>query len=107
MADLQDLGTIANDTAFQQRCMAALESAAENVMTESSGTTDHAQRVNYAKAVISGTVSGLIVAEAVLTNPTIAAEATVASLPGCTAVPDSDIEYAISSLFNVLAGIST
>jgi hypothetical protein len=107
MANLQDLGTIANDSSFQNRCVTALEAVAEAVMIESSGTANHTQRVNYAKAVIAGNINAFNVAEQVLTNATIAAEATVASLPGCTSVPDSDIEYAVTSLFNALAGVST
>jgi len=107
MADLQDLGAIAADTAFQQRCFAALEQAAVNVAAESAQTANHFARAQFAEKVINGQVNMLEVAEAVLTNASIAAEATVASLPGCTAVPDSDIEFAVSSLFNDLAGVTT
>jgi hypothetical protein len=107
MANLQDLGTIANDTAFQNRCMAALEQAAVNVLAEGDDVALHAARAAFASEVVGhqNQVAALAVAEAVLSNSTIAAEATVASLPGCTAVPDSDIAFAINSLFNDLAGI--
>ena len=110
MANLNDLGTIANDSAFQGRCRAALEAyCANTVMSENDQTTYHTQRDAFALEVMGhqNQVSSLAVAEAILANPTIAAEATVASLPGCTAIPDSDIEYAITTVFNDLAGITT
>lgn len=110
MANLADLGTIADDNVFQDRCMNALMAYAENtVLAEGGGVANHAQREAFALSLqnTQGNISPRVVAEAILTNPTIAAEATVASLPGCTAVPDSDIEFAITTIFNNLAGVST
>lgn len=107
MADLQDLGTIANDPAFQARCMTALEAASVAILAEGDNVVNHTQRAAFASEVMDhqNQVSAFAVAEAVLTNATIAAEATVASLPGCTAVPDGDIQFAINSVFEDLAGI--
>jgi hypothetical protein len=110
MADLQDLHTIAGDSQFQDRCMEALISYAGNtVLTEGDSVTSHAQREAFALSLQTNTntVSPYVVAQAVLMNSTIAIEATVASLPGCTAVPDTDIEYAITQVFNNLAGVSS
>ena len=110
MADLLDQGTIAADAGFQERCMAALVAYCINtVVSEGSGVANHTARDAFALEVIGhqDQISALEVARAVLTNPTIAAEATVASLPGCTAVPDTDIEYAITTVFNDLAGVVT
>jgi hypothetical protein len=110
MANLEDLGTIAADSNFQNRCMNALMAYVENtVLTEGDGVANHAQREAYALTLQNSqnAISPRVVAETILTNPTIAAEATTASLPGCTAVPDSDIEYAITTVFNDLAGVST
>lgn len=110
MANLQDLGTIANDVAFQNRCVAALETYCANTVTlETDEVPYHLQRDAFALEVIGhqNQISSLEVAEAILSNATIAAEATIASLPGCTAIPDSDIEYAITQVFNNLAGVTT
>lgn len=109
MADLQDLGTIANDSAFQARCMAALVAASVNVLAEGDQIQFHPARSAYASEVLDhqNQISPFAVAEAVLSNATIGAEATVESLPGCTAVPDADITFAVNSLFNDLAGITT
>jgi hypothetical protein len=104
MADFQDLQTIANDAAFRGRCYYALTVEAVTTLQNSAS---NAQEVAYANAVLAGNVSQYEVALTILTNATIAAEATVASLPGCTAVPDSDIQFAADSLFSVLAGVQT
>jgi hypothetical protein len=106
VADLEDLNTIANDGQFQNRCLAALKAAAVDVLAEDPSTQYHTQRAAYANQVISEQVNGEEVASVVLTNSTIAAEVTVASLPGANStVPDSDIEFAVSSIFNDLAGV--
>lgn len=108
MADLQDLGTIANDPNFQNRCMAALEMAAVNVLAEGDQAANHPARAAYASEVMDqqNQISKDAIAMAVLSNATIAAEANVADLPGCPkTVADGDIEFAINSLFNDLAGI--
>jgi hypothetical protein len=111
MADLQDLGTIASDEAFQNRCMMALEQyCANTVTTEGDQIVDHTQREAYALEVMNqqNQVSRLAVAEAILANLTIAAEANASTLPGDTAsIPDGDIEFAITQVFNDLAGVST
>lgn len=106
-ASEQDLNTIANDTAFQGRCLVALEAAAINVMSESNNTAQHEARTNYAKQVINRAVSGLAVAAAVLTNLTIDGEASIAAGSPGYAVPDSDIAFTISSIYNALAGIGS
>lgn len=110
MADLLDLGAIAADNEFQNRCMNALMAYAINtVLVEEDNVANHSVREAYALSLEGnqGNISPRVVAETVLTNPTIAAEATTASLPGCTAIPDSDIEFAITTVFNDLAGVST
>lgn len=110
MASLLDLGTIASDNGFQERCMNALMAYAVNtVLVEGDAVAYHAQREAFALLLQGnqGNISPRIVAEIVLTNPTISAEATTASLPGAvTSIPDSDIEYAITQVFNDLAGVS-
>jgi hypothetical protein len=105
MASLQDLNTIANDPTFQGRCMQALELAAVNVAAEGDAVAGHAQRAEYAKAVLAGEVTAPFVAKAVLTNAAIAAEANAQQLSTGAAIPDGDIQFAINSLYNDLAGI--
>jgi hypothetical protein len=107
MANLTDQGAIAQDGQFQERCVQALKDYAATIMTGSTSGANYAQLSAYAQQVLGGQVNAVVVAEAVLTNSTIAGEATTASLPGCTAVPDSDIEYAITQIFASLAGVAT
>lgn len=106
-ASFSDLITIANDSGFRGRCFYALEVAAINIMSEDSGTASHAQRVAYAITVLNGSASIFQVSVAILTNSAIAGEADVTTLPGCTSVPDGDIQFAVNSLFNALAGVVT
>jgi hypothetical protein len=105
-ASFDDLNTIASNSGFQGRCLYALQVAAVDVMSESNTTTYHQQRIDYARAVISGSANALQVALAVLTNATIAAEAAVATTPDY-AIPDSDIQYAVNTLYNALAGVGS
>lgn len=104
MADFQDLVTIANDYYFQGRCLYALTVAAVAIIN---GQSPSSQQVAYCNEVLQGNINGLQVARTVLTNSTIAAEATAASLPGCTTIPDGDIQFAVNSIFSALAGIPT
>lgn len=103
-----NLRTIAEYGGFQSRVSYALVVAAVNVMAESAGTVNHAERVIYAKKIINGDYDLIDPSMAVLTNSTIAAESdsTIVS-NGSFNIPDGDIQFAINSLFNALAGVST
>lgn len=105
-AVFHDFTTISADAGFQGRCRYALITAAVNVMAELPATTQHRLRVNYAIQVLQGSINILEVALAVLTNASIIAEANVATTPDF-AIPDSDIQFQVNSLFNALAGVST
>lgn len=107
MASFIDLNTIANDATFQGRCIYALEVAAVNVMAESNQTAQHEVRTNYARTVLNGSVTGLRIALAVLTNPSISAEADASKVGTGFSIPDSDIQFTVNSLFNALAGIGS
>jgi hypothetical protein len=107
MASLANLATIASDPNFQLACGMALETAAINVLAEDPTTSNHALRSRYAIQVVGGSANLRGVALAVLTNATIAAEANVSEPTQQYAIPDSDIQFAINSIFNDLAGIST
>lgn len=105
-ASFDDISTISANTAFQSRCQYALIVAAIDVMSEANTTGGHAQRLEYAKQVLQAQVSLVVVAMAVLTNATIGAEAVAATTPGY-AIPDSDIQFAVNSIFNALSGIGS
>lgn len=102
-ATFSDFGAIAKDANFQQRVSYALLVAAVNVYAESTGTAGHPARLAFAKNVFLGSYNINNVCLMVLTNATIAAEAVLATTPGF-AIPDSDIQFTVNSLWNDLAG---
>jgi hypothetical protein len=63
----------------------------------------HAARATFAHAVTTGTFDLLGASFAVLGNSTIAAEAVYATQPDF-AIPDADIQFAVNSLWPLLAG---
>lgn len=86
---------LALDSTFQQRVLVAMETAATQVQAEISTTVNHINRANYAKLVLSSPQAYIVpVCEAVITNAAI----TGASL-------DSDIQFAVNSLWSALAGV--
>lgn len=97
MAAIADMPVIAGDSTWRFRCRYLLMKAAIAVMSEDPGTTNHANRVFFAKKVISGGVAVEEVAIAVLTNSTIAA----ATYPADA--PDGDLEFTINSMFDAFA----
>ncbi len=102
MASYSDLITIAGNNGFQNRIKYALTQAAVSVYNESSSTTGHTARVAYATSVIQGNYNLAPAALAVLTNTTIGAEATLATAPDF-GIPDTDIQFAVNSLWSALA----
>lgn len=102
MASYAELITIAGNSGFQDRVKYALTSAAVSVFNEASSSTGHAARVAYADSVIAGNYNLAPASLAVLTNTTIAAEATLGSAPSF-GIPDGDLQFAVNSLWNVLA----
>ena len=102
MADYDDLITIAGNNGFQNRIKYALTQAAVSVYNEASSSTGHTARLAYAVGVIGGSYNLASATLAVLTNSTIAAEATLSSAPDF-AIPDTDIQFAVNSLWNALA----
>jgi hypothetical protein len=102
MADYDDLIKIAGNSGFQDRIKYALTQAAVSVYNESSSTTGHLARLAYATGIIGGSYNLAPAALAVLTNTTIATEATLGSAPDF-AIPDTDIQFAVNSLWNALA----
>lgn len=98
-----DIYIVATAYGFQQRVNYALTVAAVNVMAEAANTVSHTQRVAFAKQILSGGFPNAAY-YGVLTNGTIAAEENSAS--AAQNIPDADIQFAVNSIFNALAGVS-
>lgn len=104
MTSYLDLQTIANDAAFRGRCMYALVVTATFNMNNTQNISP--QLVVFCNAAINGQINAYQLALVVLSSANVAAEATTASLPGCTAVPDADIIAAVETYLNAMAGIA-
>ncbi|MBW2632255.1 MAG: hypothetical protein JRC90_10975 [Deltaproteobacteria bacterium] len=77
-----------------------MQLAAVAVMSEAAETTNHAERVVYAKNVLNGSASISEVAIGVLTNATIKVH--LAALTDYT----DDLAFVVQSMFNAFAGVS-
>jgi len=104
MALFRDLDTIASNSGFQGRIGYALQVAAIAALAEDPSTANHGARRAYAVKVLTGQASLFSAALAVLTNATIAAEAVVATTPDYS-IPDTDLQYAINTIFDSLAAV--
>lgn len=102
MATFIVLSQVAATTEFQQRVAYAMQVAAAAVYAEVNTTPGHTARAAYANKAANGNYNLAAAAMLVLSNSTIAAEA-VNTASG-NAIPDSDIQFAVNSLWNVLAG---
>jgi hypothetical protein len=109
MATFAQLGQLVtqNPTEFQSRVNYAMCVAAINVYAEGTGVTGHAARAAFSTRVLTGNFNLIGACFAVLTNPTISAEATLPAQgqpPNGNGIPDSDIQFAVNSIWNALAG---
>lgn len=102
MATYSQLGQLALTADFQSRVGYAMNVAAEAVYTEVNTVTGHAARAAYATKVVNGNYSLAAACLLVLTNSTIAAEASLTTAGN--SVPDSDIQFSVNSVWNTLAG---
>lgn len=103
MATYAQLGALATQNEFRSRVSYAMSSAAISVYAEAGTVAGHAQRALYATKVVNGTYDLSSACLAVLTNASIAAEALLTTNPG-NAIPDADIQFAVNSIWNALAG---
>jgi polyferredoxin len=103
-ASFLQLAQIANSQTFQQRVSYAMSVGAATVYNEASTVTSHNARAAYASKVANGNYNLQAAAAAVLSNATIAAEAVNDGSQG-NAIPDSDIQFAVNSLWNLLTGV--
>ena len=94
-------GEFGNNSDFGRRVRIALTIAAVNVMSEVNTTTNHAARVTFATKVLQGQADFESAILAVFSNGTLASASAAAN------IIDSDLQFAMNSLFNALAGIGT
>lgn len=95
---------ILRDPTVLDQLAGVLLSAAFNVVNESPGTANHANRVIFANLIFANCQqAALVVAPALMTNPTLAGQAGNAPGPSGTPFPDSDVEYVVSSVFDLYA----
>lgn len=86
--------SLALDSVFQQRILVAMDTAATNVQAEATSTPNHTNRADYATKVLNAPRLYLEpFCFAVVTNVAI----TAASL-------DSDIQFAVNSLWSAMSG---
>lgn len=79
--------------------------AAIAIMNESGQTTNHDERVAYAKNVLAGGLNTAQAARIVATNDTVAGY--LGAGQSVWSGQDNDISYVVASVWNALAGIST
>lgn len=100
---LQQAQLIASTT-FVQQLTGSLLAAAAQIVNESSSTTDHVNRLAYARAIIANpSVQAQFFAPGILTNSTIAGEAGNSNGASGTPVPDADLDFVVASIFNIYA----
>jgi hypothetical protein len=99
-ATFSDLGTIANDVNFRSRVDYAMFVQAVTVYNETANPK-RADRIAFAIRVFNGV--GTKASLAVLTDPTVIAEANLATTPGF-GITDAHIQAAVVNLWNALAG---
>jgi hypothetical protein len=98
-----DAGQLARIDEFERRVAYAMKVAAVNVYAEVTTVVGHVARAAYAVKVANGDYNLSEVTLAVLTNATILAEGNLTTTPG-NAIPDGDIQFAVNSIWNLLAG---
>lgn len=105
MASFIDMAIIAEQPSTRSRVEYCLKKAAVAVMAEAANTASHAERVAYAKKVLSGEASVAHVALAAMTNSTLTAAGAVGTAPNF-GVSDGDLEFTVNSMFNAFAGVA-
>lgn len=92
--------TLGSDAAFIDRVRSAAVKAAIDVAAEDAGTANHTQRMNLANRVLMSPGRWAeIMAEGVAANVTIVSKAMADQ-----EIPDGDIEFTVTSLWNAYAG---
>lgn len=88
----------ASDPVFYTRVSYVSLKVAQAVASEDAGQPNHANRLNYAGRILRGDENVLMLTQhMVSSNPTIAS---TLETEGGAAVPDADIEFALSSIWD-------
>src|SRR5215471_8571632 len=99
MSALDHIAAASNDD-FAGRTMMLMFKTAQNVASEDPATDSHAERVDYSFLVIrGGEKPQLVSAHVIASNPTIAAAIDGDPAALGSNVPDSDIEFALASIW--------
>jgi hypothetical protein len=99
MPALEQIATASNAD-FSGRTMMLMFKVAQQVASEDPATADHAERIDYSSLVIrGGEKPQLVSAHVIASNPTIAAAIEDDPAALGSNVPDSDIEFALSSIW--------
>lgn len=97
----KDIISAASDPTFYTRVSFIALKVAQNVAAEDPSAPNHANRIAYCARVFTGQDGALLLAQHVAaSNPTIAA---ALESGGGDAVPDSDIEFALASIWDARA----
>jgi hypothetical protein len=100
MAVLDRISTARDDT-FSARIAMILMSLAINVMNEAPDYANHANRLAFAQKHLKGLVNSKLIGAAMIAN-NVTTQANIDSNPTLLGsnVPDGDIEFVLSSLFD-------
>lgn len=102
MASFSDIGYTAHNEDFRRRVAYALTVAAIAAYNEAGTVSNHTLRAAFAVKVLASQFDLHGAVLGVLTNSTIAAESNSATTGN--GVPDTDIQFAVNSIYNALAG---
>jgi len=98
MSNSQKVVEAAGGWAFQVRVRYFLIKAAIAVMSELGTTTNHAERLIYARKVMDGSANLAIAAIAVATNATVSTTLAADNEP-----TDNDLEFTVNSMFTAFS----
>ena len=94
----RDIIDAASKPTFYTRVAFIALKTAQNVASEDPGTANHANRVHYAGMVMAGADKALLLAlHVAASNPVIAS---TLETQGGDAVPDNDIEFVLSTIWD-------
>jgi hypothetical protein len=95
-----DLIATASDPTFAGRVNMIMFTVAQDVSSEDPATPSHTERMNYVGVILRGEERPQLVATHVISsNPTIQSEIEADPTKLGSNIPDSDIEFALSSIW--------
>src|SRR6267142_5587756 len=100
----QNIVVIARQPNFQDRVKFAMQAIAIVVMKEDPQTASHAERVVFAKNILSGVVNSFEMSVGILTEKNISdVTDPTQGVEAQFGIADADIQTAVNSLFNAFA----